>query len=123
MAWFFLTSAILLEIAGTVSMKLSDGFSKWIPSALMLLFYLLAFICLSFSFRTISVSIAYAIWSGVGTAAIAIIGYFIFQESLTVTKVTAILLIIIGVVLLNIGGDSKTQLEVSSQNDVAVGDE
>nr|WP_106781499.1 multidrug efflux SMR transporter [Lysinibacillus timonensis] len=102
MHWLYLTLAIVFEIVGTVSMKLSHGFTKGIPSLLMILFYILAFVSLNFSLKTIPVSIAYAIWSGIGTAAIAIIGYFFFKETLTLMKASAIMLIIVGVILLNI---------------------
>lgn len=119
MAWIYLTAAILFEIVGTVSMKLSHGFTKAIPSVLMIIFYLFAFTCLNFTLKTIPVSVAYAIWSGVGTAAIAVIGYVAFKETLTVMKVTAIILIIVGVVLLNISSESsetdKTRLNAQHE--------
>ena len=104
MHWLFLLGAIVLEIAGTVSMKLSQGFTRLLPSALMIVFYLLAFTSLNFSLKQINVSVAYAIWSGVGTAAIAVIGYMYFQEELTFLKIASIILIILGVIGLNIGG-------------------
>ena len=84
-------------------MKLSEGFTKGVPSILMVVFYLFAFVSLNFSLKAIPVSVAYAIWSGIGTAAIAIVGYYFFKETLTVTKIIAIGLIIAGVVLLNSG--------------------
>ncbi|RST60265.1 multidrug efflux SMR transporter [Siminovitchia terrae] len=119
MAWIYLTAAILFEVVGTVSMKLSHGFTKAIPSVLMIIFYLLAFTCLNFTLKTIPVSVAYAIWSGVGTAAIAVIGYIAFKETLTVMKVTAIILIIVGVALLNISSESsetdKTRLNAQHE--------
>ncbi|MEH7355765.1 multidrug efflux SMR transporter [Neobacillus drentensis] len=115
MSWFYLAAAILFEIIGTVSMKLSNGFTKGIPSILMILFYILAFVCLNFSLKTIPVSIAYAIWSGIGTATIAIIGYFVFKETLTVMKVSAIVLIIVGVVLLNIGEESSDKQQIQKK--------
>ncbi|QTD41103.1 multidrug efflux SMR transporter [Sporosarcina sp. Te-1] len=103
MAWIYLSMAILFEIIGTLSMKMSEGFTKGVPSIFMIVFYILAFASLNFSLKTIPVSIAYAIWSGIGTAAIAVLGYYFFKETLTVTKVIAIGLIIAGVVLLNSG--------------------
>ena len=115
MSWFYLAAAILFEIIGTVSMKLSNGFTKGIPSILIILFYILAFVCLNFSLKTIPVSIAYAIWSGIGTATIAIIGYFVFKETLTVMKVSAIVLIIVGVVLLNIGEESSDKQQIQKK--------
>lgn len=116
MAWVYLMAAILLEVAGTVSMKLSDGFTKLLPSILMGVFYLLAFTCLNFSLKQIPVSMAYAIWSGLGTAAIALIGYFAFQESLNLIKTISIILIIFGVIGLNIGDSDKKEIQEHSQN-------
>lgn len=106
MHWLYLTAAILLEVAGTISMKYSQGFSRLTPSLLMIIFYLLAFAALNFSLKQIEVSVAYAIWSGLGTAMIAIIGYLFLQESMSVLKAVSILLIIIGVIGINIGGDA-----------------
>lgn len=108
MAWLYLMFAILLEVAGTVSMKLSQGFTKALPSTLMVVFYLLAFSSLNLSLKHIPVSVAYAIWSGIGTAAIAVIGFLVFQESLNVWKAVSILLIILGVIGLNIGGEGAS---------------
>ncbi|MBY0123052.1 multidrug efflux SMR transporter [Bacillus sp. S/N-304-OC-R1] len=116
MAWVYLMGAILLEVAGTVSMKLSEGFTKLLPSILMGVFYLLAFTCLNFSLKQIPVSMAYAIWSGLGTAAIALIGYFAFQESLNLIKTISIILIIFGVIGLNIGDNEKKKIQEHSQN-------
>ncbi|HZG81368.1 MAG TPA: multidrug efflux SMR transporter [Brevibacillus sp.] len=108
MAWLYLMFAILLEVAGTVSMKLSQGFTKALPSTLMVVFYLLAFSSLNLSLKQIPVSVAYAIWSGIGTAAIAVIGFLVFQESLNVWKAVSILLIILGVIGLNMGGEGAS---------------
>lgn len=104
MAWVYLLFAILLEIAGTVSMKLSQGFTKGWPSILVAVFYIFAFFNLSLSLKQLPVSVAYAIWSGLGTAAIAIIGYLYFQETMTLFKAVSIGLIVLGVIGLNIGG-------------------
>nr|WP_213583048.1 multidrug efflux SMR transporter [Paenibacillus sp. J2TS4] len=108
MPWIYLTLAIVLEIAGTVSMKLSQGLTKLWPSVWMIVFYFLAFSSLSLSLKNVPVSVAYAIWSGLGTAAIAVIGYFAFQESMTWLKAGSIMLIIVGVIGLNLGGGAKS---------------
>ena len=101
MSWILLFLAIGCEILATVFMKISNGFSQVIPSILMGIFYILSFIFLTFSLKEIDVSIAYAIWSGVGTAVIALIGVFLFKEQINFTKTIAIFLIIGGVVLFN----------------------
>jgi small multidrug resistance pump len=103
-SWLYLAGAILLEVAGTSCMKLSEGFTKLVPSILIFVFYILSFVGLTIALKKIDVSIAYAIWAGIGTALIAVIGIVYFKESLTPVKVLSILLIIAGVVGLNLGG-------------------
>ncbi len=103
-SWLYLTGAIILEVAGTSCMKLSEGFSKLIPSVLIFVFYGLSFVGLTIALKKIDVSIAYAVWAGIGTALIAVIGILYFKEPLTLVKVLSIFLIIIGVVGLNLGG-------------------
>jgi small multidrug resistance pump len=102
--WFFLAGAIVLEVAGTTSMKLSEGFTKLVPSVLLFVFYAASFVVLTFALKKIEVSVAYAVWSGVGTALVAAIGILYFREAATVLKFISILLIIIGVVGLNLSG-------------------
>jgi len=102
--WFFLTCAILLEVAGTTCMKLSQGLTRPVPSALIFVFYGLSFASLTVVLKDIEVSVAYAVWSGLGTALIAAIGFAWFKEPLTAVKLASIALIILGVVGLNLSG-------------------
>ena len=102
-SWIILSVAILLEVAGTNCMKFSQGFSRLIPSVLIFVFYGLSFVGLTFALKKIDVSIAYAVWAGIGTALVALIGMFYFKEPLTLVKIISILLIIIGVIGLNLG--------------------
>jgi small multidrug resistance pump len=97
----WLALAIGSEIVATVSLKLSDGFTKPAPSVVVVAGYALSFYALSITLRTIPLGVVYAIWSGVGTAAIVVIGLFLFRETLDVVKVAGIGLIIAGVVMLN----------------------
>jgi small multidrug resistance pump len=106
MGWILLVVAIVLEVAGTTNMKLSEGFSKLIPSVLVLFFYALSIIALTFAVNRLDVSVAYAVWSGMGTALVAAIGLWFFQESLTTVKVVALGLIIAGVVMLHLTNES-----------------
>lgn len=101
--WIYLALAILLEVTGTTSMKLSHGFTRLVPSVLIFVFYGASFVALTFALKKIDVSIAYAVWSGIGTAAIAVIGIAYFREPATVVKLLSLLLIIIGVIGLNLG--------------------
>ena len=103
-AWIFLILAILFEVAGTTSMKLSEGFSRLIPSILLFVLYAASFVAVTFALEKIDISVAYAVWSGVGTALITIVGILFFRETVTVLKIVSIILIIIGVVGLNLAG-------------------
>lgn len=96
----YLAAAILLEVAGTTSMKLAEGFTRLGPSFCILLFYGAAFTVLTLALRTLDLSVAYALWSGVGTALIALIGAFYFHEAFPAMKVIAMGFIIFGTVLL-----------------------
>lgn len=101
--WLALAGAIALEIAGTTSMKLSQGFTRVLPSVLLFVFYALSFALMTIAVKRIDMSVSYAIWSGVGTAVIALIGVFAFHESLTAVQIVSIILIIVGVVGLRVG--------------------
>ena len=102
MQWLYLVLAILFEVAGTTSMKASKGFSETVPSVLMFVFYINSIIFLTLALKKVDVSVAYAIWSGLGTVLIAIIGIVYFSESLSMLKGISIFLIIAGVVGLKI---------------------
>ena len=100
--WIYLFCAIILEVAGTTSMKLSEGFSKLIPSALIFIFYAASFVPLTLALKKIDIGIAYAVWSGVGMALITIIGILHFREPSTALKFISLGLVILGVVGLNL---------------------
>ncbi len=106
MGWILLTFAIVLEVAGTTNMKLSEGFSNLVPSVLVIFFYALSIIGLTFAVNRLDVSAAYAVWSGMGTALVAMIGLWFFQESVTSVKVVALGFIIVGVVMLHLTSES-----------------
>jgi small multidrug resistance pump len=89
-------------VIATSALKASEGFSKPIPSLIVILGYSAAFFCLSLTLRTIPVGIAYAIWSGVGVALITLIGWLLFKQALDLPAVIGISLIVIGVVILNV---------------------
>jgi small multidrug resistance pump len=100
--WFLLALAILLELSGTICLKLSHGFSRLVPSIGVVCFYLGSFTLMSFSLKTLEVGIVYAIWAGVGTALIAIVGILAFGESITVLKILGLLMIVGGTFLLRL---------------------
>ncbi len=110
MAWFLLASAILTEIAATTALKYTDGLNIVTHTTLTLLvcvLYITSYICMAQALKLqMEVSVAYALWSGIGTAAITVIGAALFRESLHPIKVGAIALIVVGVALLNLVPDS-----------------
>ena len=101
-AWAFLAGAILLEIGGTTALKLSDGLSRLLPSAAVVLCYGASFACLAFALKRLDLGVAYAIWAGLGTAAIAMIGIIVFREPATALKLVSLGLVVAGVVGLNL---------------------
>jgi small multidrug resistance pump len=104
MSWMWLYLAIVLEVAATVCMKLSDGCSRAIPSVLMVLFYGISFFPTVMALRRLDVGMAYAVWSAVGTTLITIIGMVLFKEQMSPAKMAALGIIIFGVVMLNLSG-------------------
>lgn len=102
MSWVLLITAILLEVCGTTAMKVSDGFTHALPSTLIFVFYGLAMVFLTLAVRTIDISIAYAVWSGLGTAVIAVIGIVSFGEPVTAAKIGGLVLIVLGVLAVHL---------------------
>ena len=104
MAWVLLAVAIGLEIVATTSLQRSEGFTKPLWSVAVIVGYAISFYLMSQVLKTIPVSVAYAIWSGAGTAVVAAIGMVLLGEPVSLLKVGGIALIIAGVVMLNVGG-------------------
>ena len=101
MQYVFLLFAIVSEVIGTTALKLSQGFTRLIPSVAVVVGYGLSFFLLSLALKRMGIGTAYAVWSAVGTAIITTIGVVYFKEPLTVLKVISVVLIIIGVIGLN----------------------
>lgn len=102
----YLLLAIVFEVAGTCMMKLSEGFAVWWADVALVFFYLISFGCLTMSLRSLELSIAYAVWSGLGTALIAFIGFWLFGEDMNWLKFVSLGLIIAGVAGLKMAGAS-----------------
>lgn len=114
MSWILLLLGILSEVLGTTSMKMSEGFTRPIPSIFIFIFYGLSLTLVTLALKQIDVSIAYSIWSGLGTAIIATIALIYFKEPISLVKILSILMIIGGVIGLNISGGTQTK-EVSPE--------
>ncbi|MFN6558717.1 MAG: DMT family transporter [Nostoc sp. ChiSLP01] len=100
-SWIYLIAAILFEVSGTTCMKLSEGFTKIVPSVLIFVFYGFCFTFLTLALKKLEISIAYSVWAGLGTILVAMIGMIWFRESATLTKLISVALIIIGVIGIN----------------------
>ena len=104
MAYVFLALAIVSEVVGTVSLKLSEGFTRLGPSVAVVVGYLLAFGLLSQALtRGLGVSVAYGVWAAAGVALVAIAGAVLLGESLTWVQIGGIALVIAGVLALELG--------------------
>ena len=99
-----LSFAIVTEVAGTVALRYSEGFTKLLPSAVVVLGYGTSFWLLALVLRELSIGTTYAVWSAAGTALIAALGILAFGEPATALKLASLALIIIGVVGLNMAG-------------------
>ena len=106
-AYTLLGLSIVFELIATNFLKLSDGFENILAFIFAIICYAISFYVLSVTLRTIPLSIAYAIWAGVGTVLTAAIGVVIWGEAFGLLKAIAFSLIIAGVILLNLSEDSK----------------
>jgi small multidrug resistance pump len=106
MQWMYLGTAIVAEVIATSVLKASEGFTRLLPSLVVLAGYATAFYFLSLTLRTIPLGIAYAIWSAVGIALVSVIGSLIYRQSLDAPALIGIGLIVAGVVVIN--GFSKS---------------
>lgn len=106
MHYFYLFVAIVAEVVGTSALKASDGFERGLPSLIVIVGYSVSFYFLAIAIRTIPVSIAYAIWSGVGIALIAIVGAVLFRQIPDAAAMAGIALIVCGVLVIHLFSES-----------------
>jgi quaternary ammonium compound-resistance protein SugE len=102
MAWIMLIVAGLFEVVWAYSMKLSDGFSRLIPSVVTLVMMMASFGLLSLSMRTLPLGTAYTVWTGIGAIGAFIVGIVALGEQLSLMRVVAALLIVGGLVLMKL---------------------
>ena len=102
MNWLYLAIAIVCEVVATSALKATEGFTRWQPSALVVLGYGLAFFFLSLTLRSIPVGIAYAIWAGAGVVLVSIAGWLLYQQALDLAAILGIGLIVAGVLVINL---------------------
>lgn len=102
MHWLYLAIAIVAEVAGTSFLRASAGFTRPLPSLLVVVGYGVAFFFLSLTLDRIPVGVAYAVWSGAGVTLIAAIGWLAFDQKLDAAALVGMGLIVAGVVVLNL---------------------
>ncbi len=100
--WFFLAIAIIAEVTGTTALQSSAGFTRLIPSVIVVVSYVISFYFFSLTLQTIPIGIAYAIWAGLGIVLIAVVGWWAFGQKLDMAAVLGMVLIIIGVLVINV---------------------
>ena len=100
--WLLLLIAIIGEVIATTALKASEGFSRPLPSVVVVVGYGVAFYFLSMTLKTIPVGIAYALWSGVGIVLISLLGWIVFKQSLDAPAVIGMGLIVAGVLVINV---------------------
>jgi small multidrug resistance pump len=99
-AYLYLMVAIVFEVIGTSALKATAGFTRLLPSLIVVAGYGIAFYFLALALKTIPVGVAYAIWSGVGVALITLIGWLVFKQRLDGPALAGIFLIVAGVVVI-----------------------
>ena len=99
--YLYLAGAVFCEVAGTILLPVSQNFTKLVPTAALSFFYLCAFYLLTFVVNKLPIAIVYASWSGLGIFTIAILGYIIFNQSLSWQAISGLFLIVVGVILVN----------------------
>lgn len=102
MGYLYLGIAIICEVIGTSALQVSNGFTKTLPSIIVVLGYGLAFYLLGFALRFMPVGIAYAIWAGLGIVLIAIIGAVAFKQVPDIPAVIGMGLIVLGVLVIRL---------------------
>ncbi|MFK3984227.1 DMT family transporter [Micromonospora sp. NPDC050397] len=104
MVWILLGGAILSEVTATIALRISNGFSKLVPSVIVVIGYLIAFGLLAEVLkRGMPVGVAYGVWSAIGVALVAVIGAAFLGDSLTWIQVGGLVLVIAGVAALELG--------------------
>ena len=108
--WVYLGLAIFSEVVATASLKSTEGFTRFVPSIVVLIGYCSAFYFLSLTLDTIPIGVAYAVWSGVGVATITVVSYVLYGQKIDTTGIVGIGLIIAGVVVLRLFSESTADV-------------
>jgi len=102
MQWLYLLIAIVGEVVGTSTLKATEGFTRPLPSLIVIIVYAIAFYFLSLPLRTIPVGIAYALWGGIGIVLITFTGWIFYKQPLDLAAIIGIGCILLGVIVINL---------------------
>lgn len=105
-SWLFLAIAIVNEVIATSALKLSDGFTRPVPTIIVVVGYILAFYFLSLTLRCIPVGVAYAVWSGLGMVLVSVISLVLYGQKLDFAAILGMEFIIAGVIIMNLSSKS-----------------
>ncbi len=108
MHWIYLSIAIVAEVIATTALKAAAGFTRPLPSLVVVIGYAIAFFCLSLTLRSVPIGIAYAIWSGVGIVLVSVAAWLLFGQRLDLPALLGIALIMAGVLVINLWSKSVT---------------
>lgn len=106
-SYVYLMGAIVFEVIGTTMLKVSDGFTKLGPTIAVIVCFLIAFTLLVMTLEALPLSLAYSIWSGLGTAGAGLAGVLLFEEVLSAVNVIGLIVIIAGVVIMNLATNEE----------------
>lgn len=106
MSWVYLMIAIVSEVIATSTLKATEGFTRLVPSVIVVIGYGASFYFLSLTLDEIPVGISYAIWSGIGIVLIAVIGLVVYKQALSIPEIIGLVLIGIGIVVINLSSSS-----------------
>ena len=106
--YVYLLIAVITETIGTAAIQSSEQFTKFWPSALLVVSYIVSFYFMSLTLKYMQVSVVYAIWSGLGIVLIGIIGWAVYKQALDFGAIAGMSLIVAGVVVINLFSNSAT---------------
>mgnify|MGYP005720198659 CR=1 FL=1 len=105
--WVYLGLAIVSEVIATASLKSTEGFTRLVPSIVVLVGYSAAFYFLSLTLDTVPIGVAYAVWSGVGVATITLVSFLVYDQKIDAAGLLGIGLIVAGVVVLRLFSEAS----------------
>ena len=108
--WVYLGLAIFSEVVATASLKSTEGFTRLVPSIVVLVGYSAAFYFLSLTLDTIPIGVAYAVWSGVGVATITLVSFVLYDQNIDAAGLIGIGLIVTGVVVLRLFSEASVDV-------------